>query len=177
MTTKTKTAKKRGAPTLEERAAKAEEAKWKYRETDIVKFLGLPKDLMKELRDPQGRFPFPKGEYKTAQGKTCMYTESGLDIICKRIGAITPVDAKKAIAEGIEIAHQEEVRYGICRNMNFVNPSIIMCSMCDTDENIRVKVGPAGNGNFKTGMIVPIVRIEGEKGYAHKMPTSKGVWR
>jgi hypothetical protein len=145
-----------------------------YSEADLSKYLDIPKSIFKEIRN-RVRKPFPKSEYATKQGMSVHYTEAGFELMCKLIG-IPPQDAKKLIEEKQQIERDEPITWGIVASLNFVNQHIVMAELTD-DTRIRVRVGPSGNGNFITGMPIPIMHIEGDTGrLARKNPKSKGIW-
>ena len=165
---------KRGRPTKKEQAQKREIAKWEYKESDMVKYLGLPKEALKEVRVRE-RQPIPRSEWKTEKGKTCMYTEGGFQVICKMFGLV-PLDAKRHLAEQVE--KEETYTYGMVTNMNFRNTSMVQADLC-TDEGgkVMVKVGQTGNGNFIIGMPIPIRDINNGVGVlARANPRAKGRW-
>jgi hypothetical protein len=153
---------KRGRPTKQEAEDKKEAAKWKYKETELVKDSGIPKQVFKQVRER-----LPKSEYKSQKGATTMYSESGLGLILKFLGLRR---------DDLNLQHDRQ--WAILTRTQVRNSYIVIGEMADgKDTPVTIRVGRSGNGNFKTGMVVPVRGFEnGVAVLDRKNPRAKGVW-
>ena len=150
--------------------------KFKYREIDLAKALVIPQSVFKKLRKRE-RSPFPPSEYKSSKSATTLYTEAGLELLCKPLGGVSVLDTKALLAAK-KTAGKADVKYGIVSKMNFRNQLIVGVYLADDEETeLTVRVGKSGNGNFIYGMIIPIRDITKGVGIlARPNPRAKGRW-
>ena len=157
-------------------AKQTDKDKYIYKETKIAKCLQVPQQVFKTIRKRE-RSPFPESEYKPNKGKPTLYTEAGLELLCKLLGE-SVLDTKALLAADAIKEQKEKLRYGIVSKMSFVNQGIVAAVLADDeDTEVTVRVGKSGNGNFIYGMIIPIRDITNGVGIlARPNPRAKGRW-
>jgi hypothetical protein len=157
---KKKVAKKKAAPAVD--------PKWKYKESDIAKYLNIPKSALEKLRK-RDIHPLPPTLYhlhKVGKGHQAFYDESGFGVICSHLD-LTPADMRKVMAEK-EIIDREGTVWAIVKNNRLPSGCGVQAQVCETDEIIIVQVGNKHSDaavQYKPGRTIRVRDINNGIGY------------
>jgi len=138
--------------------------RWKYKESDLVRDSGIPKEVFKAIRNGP---KFPTSEVRTRKGATAEYTESGYYLILKLLGIRKD-----------EFENQNERKWAILTRTRLINTYKVVGELADgEDTEIVITVGRSGNGNFRSGMIAPVRQDkDGRWMLDRKNPRALGLW-
>jgi len=158
--------------------------KWIYKETDMVKYLKVPKQIFPMLRK-RDRAPLAKSLYLTQKGKTTLYDEAGFGVVCAMLGLV-PADCRECMEnERVREEKEKGIKWGfvISNRVSALSNTGdgIKVQMCETGDEVIVTVGSRFSDNsikFLAGMPVPVRDVKNGVGrLACKPPVNKGMYR